>query len=483
MATKRVINYLLSCQKSNAPPKNPGLKFEMATLNSQKVILFISVDDEFVAGIRNHIAFKSYEILHAHSSSSALAYMDSEEIDIVVLDIKSRANLEIDLVNYTRTRLPHAEIVILAEMHELEEASNAMRRGASLYLIKPVKIEDINAVLEKLSHRQDAHLEHLELQQRVLADLMAGSSVMEKTFKLAMKIAPTVSTVLIAGESGTGKEFFARIIHKMSRRADGRFVAMNCGAIPDTLFESELFGHKKGSFTGADRDKAGLVEEADLGTLLLDEVGELSPQAQVKLLRFLQERSFRRIGETRDRSVNVRIIAASNKDLIELIRHGSFREDLYYRLNVFNLHLAPLRKRKETIPNLVKLFVHRYNEITGKRVNKISKAAEAVMANYDYPGNVRELENIVEHAVVLAENNEITENDLPEVMFRNRLLLGPPAAAPDEKEIKSLRDVEKTHIAMVLERKKYNYTEVARLLGISRSTLWRKMKEYDLEQR
>jgi two-component system nitrogen regulation response regulator GlnG/two-component system response regulator HydG len=259
---------------------------------------------------------------------------------------------------------------------------------------------------------------------------------------------------------------------------------MNCGAIQDTLFESELFGYKKGAFTGADRDKPGLVEEAHLGTLFLDEVGELSPAAQVKLLRFLQEREFRRVGDTATRSVDVRIIAASNKDLSVMVEQKKFREDLFYRINVFNLHLPPLRERKETLPNLIRLFVHRFNEVFGRHVNHVSKNAEAILAGYDYPGNVRELENIIEHAVVLADGGEITERDLPEHMFRNRLLLSGPAAplaAETEGRTQTLSDMEKNHIRQMLVATNFNYTDASKKLGISRSTLWRKIKEYNLE--
>jgi two-component system nitrogen regulation response regulator GlnG/two-component system response regulator HydG len=391
---------------------------------------------------------------------------------------------------YLKTSSPRSEIIILATINELEEATKALRNGASFYLIKPVKAADIKTILDKLGAKVDRQEEYLALEQRVLSDLMSGSPAMEKLLKLAVKIAPTTSTVLIGGESGTGKEFFARIIHRTSKRIDGQFVAMNCGSVPDTLFESELFGYKKGAFTGADRDKPGLVEEAHLGTLFLDEVGELSPAAQVKLLRFLQERSFRRIGDNVQRTVNVRIIAATNKDLGKLMAENKFREDLYYRLNVFYLHLPPLRERKETIPNLIKLFVHKNNELLEKHVGRISPAAESVLANYGFPGNVRELENIIEHAVVMADTNEITERDLPEFMLRNRLLLEGPSHTPENvckpdkpSGIHTLKDLERDYIEQALAVLDDNYSEAAKKLGISRSTLWRKIKEYKIEGR
>ncbi|MDR3012022.1 MAG: sigma 54-interacting transcriptional regulator [Chitinispirillales bacterium] len=322
--------------------------------------------------------------------------------------------------------------------------------------------------------------ERSELEERILDDLMAESPSMKKVLRVALKIAPTSSTVLIGGESGTGKEFFARIIHRHSLCSDGPFVAVNCGAIPDTLFESELFGHKKGAFTGAAKDKPGLVEEAHGGTLFLDEVGELSPPAQVKLLRFLQERMFRSVGDTVLRPVDVRVIAATNKDLHKQIEQGAFREDLFFRLNVFHLHLPPLRERKETMPNLISLFAHRFNRLFGKNVSSFSKAAESLLAAYDYPGNIRELENIIEHAIVMADGNEIAERDLPEFMFRNRLLLADPATLQGGTGVATLAEVEREHIKFVLGLTGYNYTEAAKKLGISRSTLWRKIKEYKL---
>ncbi|MBD3343646.1 MAG: response regulator [Chitinivibrionales bacterium] len=452
----------------------------MASVQDQRVLLIFSVDVPLKSAVKGSFVSKGYRILEASSHKEVIGILENEPVDVILLDIEKMTRQELDVVHYARTKLSNAEIIILATINDLEDATNALRNGASFYLIKPVSIEDLHSIVDKVSFRLTRQEEHIGLEQRFLADLMAGSEAMEKMLKLAIKIAPTSSSVLIGGETGTGKEFFARIIHRMSHRVDGHFVAMNCGSVPETLFENELFGHKKGAFTGADRDKPGLVEEAHMGTLFLDEVGELTPQAQVKLLRFLQEKTFRRIGETSLRSVDVRIIAATNKNLQELIGRGTFREDLYYRLNVFSLYLPPLRERKNTIPNLIKLFVHRYNELTGKHITKISKTAEVLLANYDYPGNIRELENIIEHAVVLAETDEITEHDLPEHLSKNRLLLTAPQKPAAQSDIATLKDVEKQHISNALELFKGNYTETAKALGVSRSTLWRKIKEYGL---
>ncbi|MBD3391791.1 MAG: response regulator [Chitinivibrionales bacterium] len=456
----------------------------MATKSPKKTILIISADTPFLNLIRDNLCLQGFETNVARTYSDAFAAADKTPPDIVFCDIENTPTQEMDFVSYLKSRSPATEIVVLTGIDEIEDATYALRNGASFYLLKPVDCAHLKTVVEKLSSRADRNREHIELEQQLLADLMGTNKAMQKMLKLAIKIAPTMSTVLIEGESGTGKEFFARIIHRMSQRYEGQFVAMNCGAIPDTLFESELFGHRKGAFTGADRDKPGLVEEAHMGTLFLDEVGELSPAAQVKLLRFLQERSFNRVGETNYRRVNTRVIAATNKVLAKQVREGHFRDDLFYRLNIFSLRLPPLRERKETIPNLVRLFVHRNNSLLGKNVGRISRAAEVVLANYDYPGNVRELENIIEHAVVLAEGDEITERELPESMFTGRLLLSAPTGPAGDRspaDIPPLSEVEKQHITAALKLLDYNYSETAKKLGVSRSTLWRKIKSYGIE--
>jgi DNA-binding NtrC family response regulator len=457
----------------------------MTVPEQQKTILFISLAKAMNAFTDDAFDITGLRIINATTIAGALAILEKENVDFIFLDIEAMPHQEIDLVSYLKSQSPHTDIIILSTINELKEATNALKNGALFYLVKPIKAADIKIILAKLAAKADRQQEFIAMEQRVLSDLMQGSPAMQKVLKLAMKIAPTTSTVLISGESGTGKEFFARIIHRMSGRLDGNFVPMNCGSVPDTLFESELFGHKRGSFTGADRDKPGLVEEAHLGTLFLDEVGELTAPAQVKLLRFLQERTFRRIGETAQRTVNVRIIAASNRDLTKLMAENKFREDLFYRLNVFTMELPPLRDRKETIPNLINLFVHKNNELFDKQVARVSPAAEALLANYSYPGNVRELENIIEHAVVLAEGPEIKEKDLPEFLLRNHLMLEAPPklqciAGPSD-DIMPLKDIEREYIKRVLVRMEYNYSAVAKKLGVSRSTLWRKIKEYGIE--
>jgi DNA-binding NtrC family response regulator len=455
----------------------------MAPKTPERTILLVSADPALKRDLGDNLSLQGYRLLHARGSADALGMLNREQVDLVLLDLEKLAAQEMDIVRYARSRSGALETVVLTTAREIEDARNAVRAGAAFYLLKPVAFRDLKQVLDKLALRMESDLARQNLEQQVLHDLMAGSPAMEKVLALSTKIAPTDSTVLLGGESGTGKEFFARIVYRMSRRHDGPFVPVNCGAIPDTLLESELFGHTKGSFTGADRERMGVVEEAHMGTLFLDEVADLSPAAQVKLLRFLQDRTFKRVGENVTRTVDVRVIAATNRNLTTLVSEGRFREDLFYRLNVFYLHLPPLRERRETIPALVKLFVHRFNQAMGKQVSKISKDAEAALAGYDFPGNVRELENVVEHAVVLAEGGEIRKQDLPEFMFGRQLML--PAPRPrraTQERFLTLEELERGHIEDALARFSRNYTEVARKLGISRSTLWRKLKAYRLAE-
>ncbi len=312
-------------------------------------------------------------------------------------------------------------------------------------------------------------------------DILGATPRMQRVLKLVEKIAPTDSPVLITGESGTGKELVARAIHYQSRRSDRPFVAVNAAALPENLVESELFGHARGSFTGAQHEKKGLFEEADQGTLFLDEVGEIPPGLQVKLLRVLQTGEVRRVGENHARMVDVRVIAATNKDLVQARESGEFREDLYYRLNVFQIELPPLRERREDISILALYFLTRYSRRLGKSLDGFSPEAQALLVGYDYPGNVRELENAVQRAVTLAEGRTVQASDLPPWMHLSARLLTEPAGArvaadlvPEHDML--LAELEKRHILRTLERHHDNMSRTARALGISRATLWRKLK-------
>jgi two-component system nitrogen regulation response regulator GlnG len=376
------------------------------------------------------------------------------------------------------------------------------------------------------------------MESQVLDSLLGDTPEMRKILKTVYKVAPTNSTLLITGESGSGKEFLANVVHRYSKRASEPFVPVNCGAIPENLVESELFGSKKGSYTGSTADKKGLFESANGGTLFLDEVGELSLSTQVKLLRFLQSHEIRRVGETEARYLDIRIIAATNRDLQKSMREGRFREDLYYRLNTFHLQLPPLRERKPVIPNLIRYFILKSKEAQGKEIHDLEPAALYALSKYPYPGNIRELENIVEHAIVLSEggiikledlpeevqaearektvaiphikdsgNNVVSEGAISEEVLRDKEdeietpvkpinfapITGTTESAglithnptkflthnpePQDEEILSLDEMERRHILHALSICKGNKTEVCKRLGISRATLWRKLKE------
>jgi DNA-binding NtrC family response regulator len=314
----------------------------------------------------------------------------------------------------------------------------------------------------------------------ITQSLLGVSPAMRRVFRLVAKIAPTESPVLITGESGTGKELIARAIHLQSRRSHRHFVTVNAAAIPETLFESELFGHVRGSFTGAISDRAGLFQQADGGTLFLDEIGEMPLAVQVKLLRTLQDGEIRRIGGAEAVRVDVRVVAATNRDLREALASGAFREDLYFRLNVFHIDLAPLRERREDIPLLANFFREKFARAVGKRVDRFSERAQFYLIRYDYPGNVRELENAVERAVALAEHGEVTHLDLPPAFREARVPLLHTGTAFPYSETLSLAQLEAEHIRRVLRYFAGNTTRAAKSLGISRSTLWRKMREYGL---
>jgi len=311
-------------------------------------------------------------------------------------------------------------------------------------------------------------------------NMIGQSPAMQRIFRLIAKIAPTESPVLITGESGTGKELIASAIHLQSRRSHRPFVAVNSSAIPESLFESEIFGHVRGAFTGATTDRTGLMEHADRGTIFFDEVAEMPPSVQVKLLRALQSGEIRRVGAKESIRVDIRVIAATNRDVKRALQEGAFREDLYYRLNVFHIEIPPLRERPEDIPLLANYFREKFSRELGKRVTGFTEDARLYLTRYEYPGNVRELENAMERAVTLADGHEITAGDLPPAIREPRIpLLGKGPAFPYSESL-TLAQLEAEHIRRVLVHTAGNTTKAAKSLGISRSTLWRKMREYEL---
>ena len=467
-----------------------------ASAASAAKVLILDADAALKEQVFASWSLPDTRLLESSGGQSALRLLGQGDIAVLFLSTDLLTIDNLDVAALARERNPGVEIFILARSNDAADkakAEGAVRRGAHSFLLKPVNPELMESLARKALTRSASRRNVRDLQEHVAEDLLGSSPAMKKLLRTILKVAPTGSTILISGESGTGKEFVSDVIHRLSSRSEESFVAVNCGAIPENLVEAELFGSKKGSYTGSVGDRKGLIEMADKGTLFLDEIGELSLSTQVKLLRFLQEREIRRVGDTEVRYVDTRVIAATNRDLHQAIAAGTFREDLYYRLSVFHLTLPPLRERRDAIPSLLRTFVKRYAAREKKDIHGIAKNAEAVLMNYDYPGNIRQLENIVEHAVTLCEGDHILLSDLPEYLTGGEegpALLALPATRNIKTEepemitpetLLTLAQLERDYISKALEVCQRNHTEAAKRLGISRSTLWRKLKEHGME--
>jgi DNA-binding NtrC family response regulator len=450
------------------------------------IILLADSDKKFVNDVLESWSITEVSISAVTNTADIISVAASGNVSVAFLNADFLWVAELDAVSYLKDHNPGIEIFVLCEQKNLPAAEASLSRGASKYLLKPITVTTIENAVRKALQKRSNKKNYLLMESLVLDELFGNTPEMQKILKTIYKIAPTTSTILITGESGTGKEFASNIIHRLSKRADEPFLAVNCGAIPENIVESELFGSRKGAFTGA-VDKKGLLEEADGGTVFLDEIAELSQAVQVKLLRFLQNREIRRVGENENRTLDVRIIAATNRNVVEEVKKGTFREDLYYRLNTFHIELPPLRERRAVISNLIKHFIIKLQNETGKTIRRISQPAQIALKSYDYPGNIRELENIIEHAMVMAENEEITLEDLPEALHpsyaipESRYLLS-QASKPQSEDTEdlSLAELERRHIIKVFEKYK-NVSQTAEKLGISRTTLWRKLEEYKVE--
>jgi len=481
-------------------------------------ILIADSDSGFISDIRRSWTLSDTELLLCDDKDNLMPLVKNNAIDLAFIEVPFLTFESMDLVSYLKEKNPGIEIFVLCDSKNWPGATSAINRGANSFLMKPTTVNQLEDTAKKIQTLQQNKSTHQLMESQVLDSLLGDTPEMRKILKTVYKIAPTTSTVLITGESGSGKEFLANVIHRYSKRAGEPFIAVNCGAIPENLVESELFGAKKGSYTGSTADKKGLFEAANGGTLFLDEVGELSAATQVKLLRFLQNHEIRRVGETEARYLDIRIIAATNRDLQASMLKGDFREDLFYRLNTFHISLPPLRERKPVIPTLIRYFILKYKETHGKNITDIEPTAQYALTKYPYPGNIRELENIVEHAIVLSEGGVIRLEDLPENVqeeAREKTVAIPhirdgkaePAestgfqsiaipyaeTAPKEQtrsraetegsadEILSLEEMERRHILHALSVCKNNKTEVCKRLGISRATLWRKLKELQIQ--
>jgi DNA-binding NtrC family response regulator len=444
-------------------------------------ILIVDDEESMCQFLSIMLRKEGHEIRTASSGKEALAAVAEEPFDIVITDIRMSGVDGLDVLSGVKEIDPSLPVVILTAYASQETAIEAVNRGAFYYLTKQAKNEEIKLVIRKALEHRKLRVENrlLKRELRLHHDtrkVVGRSPKMEEVYHLVQRVAACDSTVLIYGESGTGKEVIAREIHFASARAEGPFVSINCGALPESLLESELFGHVKGSFTGAVRDKEGLFAVANGGTFLLDEVGETTPVIQVKLLRVLQEREIIPVGGTRPISVNVRLIAATNADLEEKIHEGTFRADLFYRLNVIPMHIPPLRERKEDIPLLVDHFLKRFDAKGRKRV---APEAMEILLHYGWPGNVRELENNVERMVILHDKDLITPDDLP-ARLRSRSESS-PIDETDPSSL-SLEDLEKRHLVRVLEQTGWQKRKASSILGINTSTLYRKLQRYGLEK-
>jgi len=417
-----------------------------------------------------------HKVATAASGKKALEKLEETPYDLLFVDIKMPGMDGIELLAAVRERYPETMVIIITAYGSIESAVQAMKIGATDYLLKPFKPDQLSLVMEKVIQQQKRRSEYNYLKGRLekitrFDNIIGQSAAMTVIFEMIAEVAGSDASVLLSGETGTGKELVAKAIHAKSPRANLPFIAINCGAMPDTLLESELFGHQKGAYTGATHERKGFFEVVSGGTLFLDEVGEISPKMQVDLLRVLEEKKITRVGSRQPVSVDFRLVTATSRDLEAQIKAGAFREDFYYRINVIQIEIPPLRQRREDIRLLAAHFLKKSCHETTKRVDRISPRASMILDAYDWPGNVRELENAIERAVVLSRSRIL---DAPDFEF----LRPPQAASPSGP---SMREMEKAHIRRILDQHGWNITQAAKTLEINRVTLHKKIKRYHLE--
>ncbi len=433
---------------------------------------------------------KKYKIIEASSPEEAIKAASSNIIDLILSDLKMPGGSGIDLLREIKKLNPEIQLVIITAHGTIENAVEAMKEGAFDYLIKPVNLDELELLIKKIFERKNLISENKYLKEQLnekygLKGLIAYSKAMDNVLNLAARVADSKATVLIRGESGTGKEVLAKAIHFASTRAEKPFVAVNCAALNENLLESEMFGHEKGSFTGADKQKRGRFEIADTGTLFLDEVGDLPASTQIKLLRVLQEGQFERVGGTATLNTDVRIISATNRNIEQLISENRFREDLYYRLNVVTINIPPLRERREDLIHLIEHFLKKYVADTKKQKAEFSKEALDILMKYDYPGNVRELENIVHHSVVIAREEIITTDDLPGNLRAQKNDFRDTLSSADNEEqsfTEQVENLEKNLIFRALDKSGGNQTKAAKMLGISERNLRYRLNKWGIKK-
>ncbi len=425
-----------------------------------------------------------YAVATASSGREAVNKTQSEKYDLIIADLMMPEMSGMELLSEIKKTNPGQDFIVMTAFASVDTAIKAMKHGALDYVIKPFKIDEIKLVIEKSVSRKKLKTENEFLKKQLkqdfsFEDFIGQSSDIVQLKELAQKISATDSTVLIRGESGTGKDLIARAIHTSSPRASGPFVTINCAALPENLLESELFGYKKGAFTGAVKDKDGLFKVADGGTMFLDEIGNTTPAIQVKLLRVLEDQQITAVGAIAPIQVDVRLIAATNANLEEDVKSGQFRSDLFYRLNVIPINIIPLRERVEDIPLLANYFIKNYCLRSDLPVKYIGQDAMEVLYRYHWPGNVRELENCIERAVLLSKGDVIETSDFPQKIVENRR---ESMVADDSPKTPTLESIEKAYIHYVMDQAQGQKTKAAKILGIDNSTLYRKLKRYQLDK-
>jgi len=459
-------------------------------------VRILVVDDEeiVILSCTRILANRGYEVDSAADGREALRKVEESGYDLIILDIMMPKMDGLEVLQRVKESHPDIDVIMVTGLSQIETAVRAMKLGAFDYLSKPFDPDELQLVVARaLEHRQ-LRAENSQLKSELSArysfeNVVGASPAMQKVYALIAKCAPTSSTVLITGESGTGKELIARAIHFNSLRRDKPFIAVDCNSLSETILESELFGHIKGAFTGAVADKKGMFEVASGGTLFLDEISNLSLSTQAKLLRVVQEREFRAVGDTRTQSTNIRLVTATNKDLQEMVAAGTFREDLFYRINIFPIRLPPLRERVEDIAPLAFHFLMQFSKALGKDVSQISEGALAALSNYAWPGNVRELENAIHRAVILTGDKVIRQAHLTNIVAPTAQVDAVPMTGEELKRLKklarekSVESVEKLFILEALKRNDWNVTNSAAETGMLRANFQALMKKYDIRVR
>jgi len=461
----------------------------------KKRILIADDEEIVIRSCQRILSEDEYDIDTAENGLEAIEKVAANDYDMLILDIMMPKLTGMEVLQRVKETHPDIDVIMITGLNEIDTAVKAMKLGAFDYLPKPFDPDELEMVVTRAFERRQLLQENVNLKKEVSArysfeNIIGSSPPMQNVFRLVARCAPTNSTIMVRGESGTGKELIARAIHFNSLRKEHPFVTVDCASLSENLLESELFGHVKGSFTGAVSNKKGLLEAADGGTLFLDEIGNISMSTQAKLLRFIEEREFKAVGDTHTRSVNIRLITATNKDLEAMVGEGTFRDDLYYRINIFPIEIPPLRERRDDIPALAFHFLNQFSKEMDRKVKEFSAGAMNLLMNHDWPGNVRELENVVHRAVILASDEVIRQAHLVNILDMQPLAdMDVPRTSEELKNIKkiarqkSVENVEKLFILGALKRNSWSVTAAAEETGMQRTNFQALMKKYDIRIR